>query len=137
MALKPNIQTSGSSGLDWVKLAFAVAVIVFGVGQFYYYGTHPLSYNGAPHSVPTVYRLLVLLVAIGVGIFVARYTAIGSSSLRYLKTAWVEVQKMVWPSRQQTAQATIAVIVLVVLLGVFMWVVDLIVETLFRGITGQ
>ena len=133
--IKPDIKTHVSA-LDALKLLVAVALIIFGVGQFYYYGTHPLVWGGTTHEIPTVVRLLVLLVTVGLGVVAARFTGIGTSTWRYLMSAWTEVQRMVWPSRQQTIQTTIVVIVLVVILGVGLWLIDLASATLLGRITG-
>jgi len=133
--IKPDIKAKASP-LDIVKLGLAVLLLVFGVGQFYYYGQHPLVYGGAPHQVPAAIRLVILLAAVGIAVVAARFTALGASAWRYMMSARGEVQRMVWPGRQQTIQATIAVIVLVVALGVFMWITDLVVSTAVGSITG-
>ncbi|MGA7966519.1 MAG: preprotein translocase subunit SecE [Gammaproteobacteria bacterium] len=133
--IKPDIKTQVTP-LDALKLLVAVALIVFGVGEFYYYGSHPLIWGGETHQISTAVRLLVLLAALGVAVVAARFTGIGASSWRYLISARAEVQRMVWPSRQQTIQTTIVVIVLVVILGVGLWLVDLASATLLGTITG-
>jgi len=133
--IKPDIKTHVSA-LDALKLAAAVVLIVFGVGQFYYYGTHPLVYGGEAHQISAAMRLLVLLAAVGLGVVLARLTGIGTSSWRYLMSARAEVLRMIWPSRQQTVQTTIVVIVMVVLLGVGLWLVDMASAKLLGLITG-
>ena len=133
--IKPDIKTHVSA-LDALKLLVAVALIIFGVGQFYYYGSHPLVWGGAAHQISTAVRLLVLLAAVGVAVVAARLTGIGASSWRYLMSARAEVQRMVWPSRQQTIQTTVVVIVLVVILGVGLWLVDMASAALLGTITG-
>ena len=133
--IKPDIKTQVTP-LDALKLLVAVALIVFGVGQFYYYGSHPLIWGGETHQISTAVRLLVLLAAVGVAVVAARFTGIGVSSWRYLISARAEVQRMVWPSRQQTIQTTIVVIVLVVILGVGLWLVDMASAALLGTITG-
>lgn len=133
--IKPDIKTTAGP-LDLIKLGVAVLLLVFGVGEFYYYSTRPLVYGGVPHQVPAALRLLIMLAAIGVAVAVARFTGPGASAWRYLMSARGEVQRMVWPGRQQTIQATIAVIVIVIALGVFMWIIDLAVSAAVGGITG-
>lgn len=133
--IKPDIKTKASP-LDLIKLGVAVVLLIFGVGQFYYYGTHALVFGGAAHEVPTAIRLLVLLVVVGIAVTAARITGPGASAWRYLMSARGEVQRMVWPTRQQTIQATIGVIVLVVAAGVFMWLIDLGVSAGLGRITG-
>jgi len=77
-----------------------------------------------------------MLAAVGVAVVAARFTGIGTSSWRYLMSARAEVQRMVWPSRQQTIQTTIVVIVLVVILGVGLWLIDMASAALLGSITG-
>lgn len=134
--IKPNIKTHVSA-LDALKLLAAVVLVVFGVWQFYYYGTHPLVFGGEAHQISTALRLLVLLAAVGVAVVAARFTGIGASSWHYLMSARAEMQRMVWPSRQQTIQTTIVVIVMVVLLGVGLWLVDLASSKVLGLITGM
>ena len=133
--IKPDIKTHVSA-LDALKLAAAVVLIIFGVGQFYYYGSHPLVYGGAAHQISTFVRLLVLMGTLGLAVVLARFTGIGASSWRYLMSARAEMLRMVWPSRQQTIQTTIVVIVMVVLLGVGLWLVDMASSKLLGLITG-
>jgi preprotein translocase subunit SecE len=135
MAVKPKIETR-TSPLDVVKLGVAILLIIFGVGEFYYFGSHPLVYGGQAHQVSTAVRLVVMLVAIAVAIVAARVSGPGTSAWRYLMSSRGELQRVVWPDRQQTVQTTIAVIVMVVILGVFMWLVDLIVQWGLGSITG-
>ena len=136
MAGKPETRTQ-TGILDFIKLSVAVVLLAFAIGQFYYLGTHPLIYGGAVHQVPAAIRLVVLLAVLALAVVTVRFTGVGADSWRYLMSARGEVQRMVWPGRQQTIQATIAVIVLVVFLGVFMWLIDLILQFALRGLTGQ
>lgn len=135
MAVKPNIETR-TSPLDVLKIGVAVLLIIFGVGEFYYLGSHPLVYGGAVHQVPMGLRLIVMLVAIALALVLARFSSPGASAWRYLKSSRGELLRVIWPSRQQTVQTTIAVIVMVVILAVFMWVIDLIVQWGLGRITG-
>ncbi|MGH8225326.1 MAG: preprotein translocase subunit SecE [Gammaproteobacteria bacterium] len=136
MAVKPKIETRVNP-LDVVKLGIAVVLVIFGVGQFYYYGNHPLVYGGAVHEVPAAIRLVILLVAAAIAVVAARFSSPGASAWRYLTSSRGELQRVVWPSRQQTVQTTIAVIVMVVLLGVFLWFTDFVVQFALSRITGS
>jgi preprotein translocase subunit SecE len=135
MAVKPKVETH-TSPLDVVKFVVAVGLIVCGVGEFYYFGSHPLVYGGAAHTVPMGVRLVIMLAAIALAIVLARFSGLGASAWQYLMSSRGELQRVIWPSRQQTVQTTIAVIVMVVLLGVFMWIVDLIVQWGLGQVTG-
>jgi preprotein translocase subunit SecE len=45
-------------------------------------------------------------------------------SVEFFKDAWQELRKVHWPSRKETYVATLVVIVVVLLIGVFLAVVD-------------
>ncbi len=42
----------------------------------------------------------------------------------FLKDAAVELRKVSWPTRQETVNSTVVVIVLILLLGVFLAIID-------------
>ncbi len=46
------------------------------------------------------------------------------SSIEFFKEAWQELKKVHWPSQKETYAATIVVIVVVLILGLFLAVVD-------------
>ena len=43
-----------------------------------------------------------------------------------------ELQKVTWPTRKETYGSTVVVIILVLMVGVFLWVVDSALSTLIR-----
>jgi preprotein translocase subunit SecE len=123
MNAKPQAQTNIA---DNALLVLAVALVTAGVVGFYYYGTAPL-----------VYRVGGLLVAVVLAAVAAYRTQPGINAWKYLQSSRTEVRKMVWPSREETMQTTIAVIAMVIALGVFMWLLDLLLFWAFSPITGQ
>jgi preprotein translocase subunit SecE len=48
-----------------------------------------------------------------------------------------EVRRMVWPSRTETLQTTMAVIFIVLLVGVFLWLLDMVLLRAVQFLTGQ
>lgn len=65
---------------------------------------------------------LVGLVAIALGI--ACTTVQGRSVLEFMNSAKAEARKVVWPTRQETVQSTIAVVVMVLVASIFLWLLD-------------
>jgi len=62
---------------------------------------------------------------------------LGQRLVSFSRESRVELRKVVWPTRQETMQITLIVLVLVFLIGLFLWLVD---SLLFWGvqiITGQ
>ncbi len=43
---------------------------------------------------------------------------------RFMREVQVETKKVVWPERRETVQATIMVVVMVLLIALFLWIVD-------------
>ena len=103
-----------SSGIDTLKLMAALLVLIAGVGGFYYF-----------EDESQLLRVLGML-AIGVVAFlIAATTDVGRRSLGFAKDARVEVRKVVWPTRQETLQTTIAVLIMVVIVAIMLWLFDM------------
>jgi preprotein translocase subunit SecE len=47
------------------------------------------------------------------------------------------VRKVVWPTRQETLQTTLIVIVMVLIVGIVLWLFDLVLMGILRFLTGQ
>lgn len=103
-----------SSPLDSLKLLVSLALLIAAIGAFYIYEEESL-----------LYRVLGLLAVVGVSVGIALTTASGRMVAHFLRDSRGEVRKMVWPSRQETIQTTLMVLVLVVLIGIFLWLVDM------------
>ena len=71
---------------------------------------------------------LFLLFSLGVhkclAVFIASRTAIGSTVLSYVGDTQVEVRKVVWPTRQETLQTTLIVLLMVMLVALMLWAFD-------------
>ncbi|MDM8538091.1 preprotein translocase subunit SecE [Desulfobacterales bacterium HSG17] len=53
-------------------------------------------------------------------------------TLQYLREVKVELKKVTWPSRQQTAGSTLVVIVIVMIISVFLGIADMSLSGLIR-----
>jgi preprotein translocase subunit SecE len=115
-----------SSGMDTAKLIVAGLLLAAGIGGFYYFEGHSL-----------LLRVLGMLVAAGAGAAVALQTTSGRRLWRFGGEARVELRKVVWPSRQETLQTTLVVLVLVLIMGLFLWAVDSILFHVVKALTGQ
>ena len=112
--------------VDTAKLALAVAIIVASVVAYYYFP-----------DAPVALRALGVLVALGLAAFVALQSVQGQSIWRFIQGARVELRKVVWPTREETIQTTIAVFVFASIMGVFFWLLDLFLLFVTSRITGQ
>ena len=99
--------------MDKVKLAVAVLLVIGGIVGFYWYADQAL-----------LYRVLGLLAIFGVAVFVAINTELGASVVSFGRSASMEMRKTVWPTRKETTQTTLIVVVFVTVLGIAIWFID-------------
>ena len=112
--------------MDTVKLMLTVVIIIAGIVGFYLLDAQPLWV-----------RLLGLLAAVGVAVYVILQTAKGRGLAAFFAAAHTEVRKVVWPSRQETLQTTLVIFIAVLLTSLFLWGVDSLLFVLVRALTGQ
>ncbi len=55
---------------------------------------------------------------------------------RYFRELKSELKKVVWPTPQQVLKNALIVVVCVLIVGVFIWVFDLVAGTLVNGLIG-
>ena len=113
------------SSADTLKLAAAGIVVLAGLVLFYVFAEHSL-----------LFRVIGLLAALGVAAFLAYQTALGKRTVAFFRDARAEVRKVVWPSRAETFQTTLTVFIIVLIVGIFLWLFDMVLSWLFRLITG-
>lgn len=107
-----------TSAFDTLKLILALLILIGGVVGFYYF-----------EDESQLLRVIGMLVVAGVAFFIVSMTDIGHRSLGFVKDARVEVRKVVWPTRQETLQTTIAVLIMVVIVAIMLWLIDLALGT--------
>ena len=110
---------------DIVKLGLAIALILFGIGAFYYFSDQSL-----------LYRVLGLVAIACLAIAVAFRTEQGRTLWGFMRLTRTEVQKMVWPTRQETVQMTLIVVLMVLVVGILLWLLDMLLFWLVRLLTG-
>ena len=117
---------TGSSALDTAKLIAAVAILIGGIAAFYLFGTLPIAV-----------RWVIVLAALGAGIAVALQSSQGRAFWQFVQGSRVELRKVVWPTGQETGQTTLVVVVAVLVMGVFFWLLDMLLGAVTRALTGQ
>jgi preprotein translocase subunit SecE len=123
--MSSRAETRGA-GLDSLKLGGAVFLLVSGILAFYYFS-----------EVSTLLRVIALLVISGAAAAVAFQTERGRALWQFMSDSRMEVRKVVWPSRQETLQTTLVVVVMVLLVGIVLWLFDMILMSILRFLTGQ
>jgi preprotein translocase subunit SecE len=124
MVAKTEIEVTNK--LDAVKLLLSITLLVAGIAGFYYYETEGL-----------IYRVLGLLVFVLVALGVVYTTNLGQSIVGFGRESRAEVRKVVWPTRQETMQTTLMVIVAVIILGIFLWLIDMMLVNAVQYLTGR
>lgn len=108
--------------IDKLKIFASGLVLIAGVVSYYYLP-----------EVSILIRVGIIIVAIVIASVLAVMTEYGQSFLGFAKGANTELRKMVWPTRPETIQTTIMVIVVVFLMALFLWAVDVVV---FKSVYG-
>jgi preprotein translocase subunit SecE len=102
------------SGFDTIKLVFSLLVLVAGIFAFYYF-----------KEESQLLRVLGILAVAVLSFMILATTMLGKRSIGFAKDARIEVRKVVWPSRQETTQTTIAVLVMVLIVAIMLWLIDM------------
>jgi preprotein translocase subunit SecE len=122
-----NTKIDSSPGLlDTVKLVLAAAVLVGGISAYYIFENESL-----------LLRVAAVLVAFGIGVLIAFQSAQGQALWIFIQGSRGEIRKVVWPTRQETLQTTLTVLVFTLFMGVFFWILDLFLLWGTRLVTGQ
>jgi preprotein translocase subunit SecE len=121
-----EVADTGPSGLDTVKLIGAILLIIAGIVAYYWFSNQSQFLRAAYVVIGLVLALLL-----------AWQTRIGHATWSFISSSRNEVRKMVWPTREETFQTTVAVIVVVLITAVLMWLLDIFLFWALHGITGQ
>jgi len=98
---------------DKLKLVAAALVVVASLVAYYWW----------PESSQLL-RTIGILAALGIGGFIALQTAQGQEAWTFAIGARNEVRKVIWPTRKETMQGTLVVIIFVILIGFYIWILD-------------
>ncbi|AJQ97604.1 preprotein translocase subunit SecE [Gynuella sunshinyii YC6258] len=100
-------------------------LLIAAIGGNYYFSEYSL-----------LYRVLAVLALVLVAGFLGLQTNKGRDFNRLRKEAWVEVRKVVWPTRQETMQTTMIVVAVVVVVALLLWVIDTLLGFLIKTLIG-
>ena len=111
--------------LDTLKLWGAVALLAGGVFAFYWFD-----------QAPTLYRALGLVAVAIVALGIAYATEPGRRLWHFAQDSRTELRRVVWPTRTEAVQTTLIVLVIVFLVGIFLWLLDMFLRWGFGLVTG-
>lgn len=107
--------------VDTAKIIVAVALVVAALAVFYLLPEWSLAV-----------RVLIIVAGVILAALTGMQTEKGRHIWGFIKDAQIEVRKVVWPTRDETLQTTLVVVVMVVLVALFLWLLDL----LYGWLTG-
>jgi preprotein translocase subunit SecE len=112
--------------LDTLKLLLAIVILIGGIVGFYYF-----------EAESQLYRVLGVVFAAVVAVVISSTTTLGQGIIRFGREARMEVRKVVWPTRQETVQTTFMVVVAVIIIGIFLWLIDMLLAQAIQMLTGS
>jgi len=111
--------------VDTAKLALGVVIVLAGLFGYYYFG-----------EASALLRTVGILLALALAAVVALTSLQGRALWKFVQGARVELSKVVWPTRDETIQTTLVVLVVAVIGGVLFWTLDLFLLWITTRITG-
>ncbi|MBF0218797.1 MAG: preprotein translocase subunit SecE [Gammaproteobacteria bacterium] len=112
--------------MDKLKLAMAAAIVATAIGGFYYYADQSL-----------LLRVVVMLALMIVAAFIALKSEAGANVWSFGRGALIEIRKVVWPTRKETIQTTVMVMASVFVVGIILWIFDMILVWGIGLLTGR
>lgn len=116
---------NASTPVDLLKWFIVIGLLVLAIAGNHIY-----------EETSVLVRALGVVVAVVVALLVASTTNKGSQFVSFAKESRTEVRKVVWPTRQETTQTTIIVMVAVVIMSLLLWMLDGIIVRVVSFITG-
>ena len=121
-----EINVPDATAADKAKAVVAVLLVLGGITGYYLLSAQP-----------GWVRWLVVLAGLVLAAALIAVSAYGRGLRQFWLDARVELRKIVWPTRQETGQVTLAVFIFVIVAGVFFWLVDLGLAWATRALSGQ
>ena len=95
-------------------LIAAIGVLVMGMILFYYFSDIRLFYR--------VVGMIAVLILSG---YIGYQSDFGKLVYSYVTDSKIELKKVTWPTKQETTQTTLGVIFVVIVVGILLWLFDI------------
>ena len=105
-----NIETKSNKSY----LMLSIGVLITGMILFYYYS-----------DVRLFYRVVGMISVVIFSAFIAYQSDFGKLVYSYVTDSRVELKKVTWPTKQETTQTTLGVIFIVIIVGILLWLFDM------------
>ena len=110
MSSSSEAQTTRFDFVKWVVVVSLITITVIGNNYF--------------SNESLLYRLVAILFLAVVAGYIGLQTMKGKAFYSLAKAAKAEIRRVVWPTRQETVQTTLIVLVVVLLMSLMLWGVD-------------
>ncbi|TJY63182.1 preprotein translocase subunit SecE [Sinimarinibacterium sp. CAU 1509] len=127
MDVHTSEQKAVSAHKDTALLGLSAAALVGGMFAFYYFDPQ---FNA-------LIRTLILLASLGLSLTLAYQAELGKSLWGYVVGSRIELRKIVWPSRQESVQATLMIAVVVLVMALLLWGLDSLLLWGVEALTGR
>ena len=95
-------------------LIISIGVMITGIILFYYFS-----------DIRLFYRVLGMISVLILSGFIGYQSDFGKLVYSYITDSKVELKKVTWPTKQETTQTTLGVIVVVIIVGILLWLFDM------------
>jgi preprotein translocase subunit SecE len=119
-----SVQTVSTSN-DKFKVALAVVAMIAGVVGFFYL---------KGHNKPALMCAGALVAGLVFAVLLLWSSATGRDFLNFAKESVRETKKVVWPTRKEATQITAIVFAFVLVMAIFLWGTDKILEFLLYDV---
>ena len=124
--MSSKAETSKPAIVNTLLLAIATALLIAGVGGYYWFQDLAI----------TPVRVVGLIVVVVVASLITAQSDSGSTFFRFLKESDIERRKVVWPTHQETLQTALMVIIVTILISLFLAAVDWLLGATVRTLVG-
>ena len=128
-AAAPQYVSTAVDRLLWLGALILVIGAIFGN---FYYTQHVVIDESSLGRFGRTFLVIAVIIA---GLAVTLFTNKGHALLSFAREAYVELRKVVWPTRQEAVQTTIIVFVAVCLVSLFLYLCDVVFLQIVRAIT--
>jgi preprotein translocase subunit SecE len=122
-----EVQTpAGASAKDSALMTLSIVVLFAGIVAFYWFDDEPL-----------LVRIAMVIAGLAAAAGLMWFSWYGREFWQFVLAARVELRKVVWPEREETIKTTYVVFFFAIVMGVFFWLLDMVLTYLTRLLGGQ
>ena len=113
MSINANMVNESINMQNYIRWIVGIAIIGLAVYGNSYFAQEAL-----------LYRVLGVILVSGLGLFVLTTTTEGKESLRIILESRTEIRRVVWPTRTETTQTVLIVVVAIIICALLLWGLD-------------